>query len=221
MFFKNLDQIPELVQKSGCSIFVVPKNTEINIKNAIYLEPNEKGVITVDSVREILDLLTTKQANARIVVISPADTMNEAASNAFLKNLEEPKENYHFALITDNLYQIIPTVRSRSQIYFQKIKNPLESDVLASPEIKNLAKQLIVAKPQDLPSIAESITKKKDNTRQYALEILGTAIEILYKSYFKTSNSALVQKLPNFITAYENIAKNGHLKIHLIADLLP
>lgn len=222
MFFKNPSQIPELAKNAGCSIFVVPnpENIKIAIKNAIPLEPNEKNVITVDKVREILDLLGTKQTSDRIIIIDPADSMNEAASNAFLKNLEEPKENYHFILITKNLYNIIPTVRSRSQIYFQKIVNPLESEVKTDPKIKDLAKKLITAKPQDLPPIAETIAKKKDNPRQYALEILGTAIEILYKSYFKTGNLALIQKLPYFLAAHKNIANNGHLKIHLIADLL-
>ena len=221
MFFKNINQIPKLAVAAGASIFVVPKNTPITIKNAIPLEPNEKNIITVDNIREILELLNTKQKTDRIILINPAGAMNEAASNALLKNLEEPKANYHFILITDSLSKIIPTVRSRSHIYFLKTENPLESEVEATPKIKELAKKLITAQPKDLPAIAEEIAKKKDNPRQYALEILETSVEILYKSYFKTSNPALAQKLPRFFLAYDNISHNGHLKIHLVADLLP
>jgi len=221
VFFKDLSQIPHLAKTAGCSIFVVPKNTKIELKGAIPITPNEKNVITVDSIREMLELLGTKQTTDRIILINPADAMNEAAANALLKHLEEPKENYHFVLIVDAILKMLKTVRSRSKIYFLKTEKPLEKDVVADKKVKELAKKLIVATPKDLVETAEVIAKKKENPRQYALEILDTAIEILYKSYFKTENLALAKKLPLFIAAYDNISHNGHLKIHLIADLLP
>ena len=55
--------------------------------------------------------------------------------------------------------------------------------------------------------------------RAYALLVLATAIEMLYKSYFITGKDVFVKKLPQFLTAYENIDKNGHIKLHLVADL--
>ena len=220
MFFSDPDQIPELAQKTGCAIFVVPDNTKINLKNALFLEPNEKGHISIDQVREITALLNTKQTSDRFLIIRPADAMNESASNAFLKNLEEPKENYHFILITESPYKLLPTILSRSQIFFLKIANPLEADLSASKDIREIAKKFIAAKPADLPALAEQVAKKKDNARLYALEILATAIEILYKSYFKTNNEVLVHKISPFLKAYENISQNGHLKLHLVADLM-
>ena len=82
-----------------------------------------------------------------------------------------------------------------------------------------LAKRLVVAKPADLPSLADEITKSKDGVRQRAMTVLGTAIEILYKSYYKTGKDVFIKKLPKFLTAYENIDKNGHVKLHIVADL--
>ena len=77
----------------------------------------------------------------------------------------------------------------------------------------------VKAKPADLPAIADEITKGKESSRLLALSILGAAIEILYKSYFKTDKDVFLKKLPKFIEAYENIDKNGHVKLHLVADL--
>jgi hypothetical protein len=50
--------------------------------------------------------------------------------------------------------------------------------------------------------------------------VLGVTIEMLYKSYFKTKNQVFVKKIPKFLEAYSNIEKNGHLKLHLVADLI-
>ena len=42
--------------------------------------------------------------------------MTNSAANAFLKTLEEPPENTHFILLTNNLHTVLPTIRSRSQL---------------------------------------------------------------------------------------------------------
>ena len=76
----------------------------------------------------------------------------------------------------------------------------------------------MTAKAKDLIEIAEKIAKSK-NARLEALEILGLTIEMLYKSYFITKKDVFLKKLPKFLSAYENISKNGHVKLHLVADL--
>ena len=76
-----------------------------------------------------------------------------------------------------------------------------------------------MAKPADLVLIAEEIAKKKDNVRAWALEILGIAIEMLYKTYLINGKDVFLMKLPKFLVAYENISRNGHVKLHLVADL--
>ena len=70
-----------------------------------------------------------------------------------------------------------------------------------------------------LIEIAEEITKVKTNVRTRALAVLGAAIEMLYKTYFITNKIAFAEKLPKFLEAYDSISQNGHIKLHLIADL--
>ena len=83
-----------------------------------------------------------------------------------------------------------------------------------------MAKRLIVAKTDDLIELTEEISKKKDGVRAYALEIVGTAIEMLYKSYFITKKQVFVRKLPRFLELYEKLNMNGHIKLQFIATLL-
>ena len=219
MFFKDANEIQGIASKTGCAVFVVPDNTNVEIKNAIILEPVEKNIITIEQVRDTLHFLNKKQTSEQFVLIRPADLMGEEAANAFLKNLEEPKDHIHFVLITSSPSKLLPTILSRAAIYSLKLHQSIDGDIDADDKIKDIAKRLLVAKSSDLPAIAEEIAKKKDGVREYALKIVGTTIEMLYKSYFKTGKTIFVNKLPKFLTLYNNLEKNGHIKLHLVADL--
>ena len=169
--------------------------------------------------REVITRLNLRQLKDQYIIIRPAEALGDEAANAFLKNLEEPQENVHFILITDEPSRLLPTVLSRSVVYFLRKSLGPDNESIADNNVKALAKRLLVAKPADLPVLADEIVKKKDGVRAYALLVLATAIEMLYKSYFITGKDVFVKKLPQFLTAYENIDKNGHIKLHLVADL--
>ncbi len=218
MFFDEIEKIPEIAKNTNFSIFVMPADTKIGIKNAFYLNPDPKtNKITVDMVREFTSQARTKNIKDRYFIVCPADTMNEAAQNAFLKNLEEPNEHDIFVLVTKNLSALLPTVVSRAQVYVLKTKDTLSSQIDASEDVKSLAKQLIVAKNKDLPKLANQISGKKD--RNYALEVVGTAIDMLYKTFFLTNDTKFLPRLEKLLKLYENIKANGHIKLHIVADL--
>ena len=219
MFFERVDEIIEIARKNGTTIFVVPKDILVEVKNAIILAPEDKSVIAIEQVRNILGQITTRQANDIFIIIRPAETMSEAAANAFLKSLEEPRERVHFLLITDNPSQILPTILSRAAVYFLRNKKSIDGEIVADEKIKALAKRLIVAKPAELVDIAEEISKKKDGVRGYAMEVLGVAIEMLYKSYFVTGKEIFIKKIPKFLAAHEGVSKNGHTKLQIVSNL--
>ena len=75
----------------------------------------EKGVITVESVRNLYEITKTRPHKTRVVVIDFAERMGVPAQNAFLKLLEEPPANTHFFLLTHAPEELLPTIRSRSQ----------------------------------------------------------------------------------------------------------
>lgn len=220
MFFDSIDEIFKIAGKVGCSVFVVPASTPVEIKNAFILEPVEKSVITIEQVRDVLGRLNVKQTGDVFVVIRPAETLGLEAANAMLKNLEEPGDKVHFVLITDKPSLLLPTILSRSAVYFMREKKSLDDPVDADVKILELARRLVVAKNEDLPSIAEEISKKKDGVRAYALSILAAAVEILYKSYFKTGREVFLNKISRFLAAYDAISRNGHVKLHLVVELI-
>ncbi len=220
MFFEAPEEILEISSRIGCGIFVMPKDVKFEIKNAIVLQPEEKTTITIEQVRNVIGALSMRQITDQYVIVRPADALGEEAANAFLKSLEEPKDKVHFILITDAPSRLLPTILSRAAVYFLRQSDMLSGEIKADEKIKGLAKKLMVAKPGELVGLAEEISKKKDGVRAYALEILGVAIEMLYKSYFITGKEVFIKKIPKFLAAYENIERNGHIKLHLVADLI-
>lgn len=219
MFFDSAEQIPEIAEKTGFSVFVLKEAMEIKIKNAIYLRPDERtNKISIESVRNLLTLTSTKKTKPQFFIIESPETMSAEAANAFLKNLEEPKENYHFVFLTKNLSLILPTILSRAQIYFEKNENFLNTPPNFDEKTMDYAKKLIVATESKLPALAKEISDKKN--RNFAIEIVAAAIEISYKSFFKTGDIKFLKKLPNLIELHENITANGNLKLHFVADML-
>ena len=78
-----------------------------------------KKNIAIHQIRELseyLELSAHQEKGKRIVLIEPADSLNQSASNALLKILEEPPENTLFILVTSQAQRLIATIRSRCQL---------------------------------------------------------------------------------------------------------
>lgn len=81
--------------------------------------PDESGKMRSEIViNQIRDMrrdaaVLPNEADGKIYVIEEAEKMNTAAQNAALKLFEEPPENVHFILLTNNPEKLLPTVRSR------------------------------------------------------------------------------------------------------------
>lgn len=77
----------------------------------------EKGSHSVETIRE-LDAwlhLTPQLVGRKVVVLSEAHRMSRAASNGFLKTLEEPPLGSLVIMVTHAPARLLPTIRSRLQ----------------------------------------------------------------------------------------------------------
>jgi DNA polymerase III subunit delta' len=76
-----------------------------------------KTMLTVDEVRRVSHFLSRTNIGAgyRTVIIDPINDMNANASNALLKNLEEPPARTLFILVAHTSGRVLPTIRSRCQ----------------------------------------------------------------------------------------------------------
>ena len=71
--------------------------------------------IRICQVRRVEDVVSRApfEGRCRVVIVEPADGMNETTQNALLKTLEEPPDNVVLILVTDREEMLLPTIRSR------------------------------------------------------------------------------------------------------------
>lgn len=72
--------------------------------------------ISVDQIRALSSFanLSAHSGGYRVVLIHPAEAMNNNSANALLKTLEEPTDKLLFILVTNKPQQLLPTILSRS-----------------------------------------------------------------------------------------------------------
>ena len=57
--------------------------------------------------------MSTHRQGKRVVMLYPAEALNEASANALLKTLEEPPPETVFLLVSNSLDRLLPTILSR------------------------------------------------------------------------------------------------------------
>ena len=75
--------------------------------------------IRVESLREMLEFchMTRSGERGKVVMIYPAEQMNNVTANTLLKTLEEPPPDTRFILATAAAHELLPTIRSRCLVY--------------------------------------------------------------------------------------------------------
>ena len=88
-----------------------------NLDDRGNLKPDAKA-ISVNTVRNMIEKMQMSSMSGqwRVVLIDAVDELTVAAENAILKLLEEPPQHTLFLLVTHQLSNVLPTVRSRARI---------------------------------------------------------------------------------------------------------
>ncbi|OOF36643.1 DNA polymerase III subunit delta' [Rodentibacter heidelbergensis] len=83
------------------------------------LSPIEGKDIGVDQVREINEIVAqhAQQNGNKVVYVKGAERLTEAAANALLKTLEEPRPKTYFLLQADSAASLLATIYSRCQVW--------------------------------------------------------------------------------------------------------
>lgn len=101
-------------QCQSCKLFEAQTHPDF-----LLVEPDEPGkAIGIDKIRQLIVKLALKPQfdKQRVVIISPADSLNNASANAFLKCLEEPSARTCLILLTEKPSRLPATIRSRCQM---------------------------------------------------------------------------------------------------------
>lgn len=116
--FNNFSDDSELESQSNHKNLIyknIHPNFKIIEKNIDEKTKKEKNYITVDQIRNLETYIyqSSSLSLPKIILIDNVDHLNLNAANCLLKFLEEPKKNTYFFLLSNQLFSLLPTIRSR------------------------------------------------------------------------------------------------------------
>ncbi|NLG39805.1 MAG: DNA polymerase III subunit [Fibrobacter sp.] len=164
----------------GSSAKTVEEFTQVYIQKIIenpysidYL--SAAAEISVDLIRSLTGRFSLKNDRVRCVIIAEADRMNESASNALLKTLEEVPPNTYFILTTSSKEQLLQTIRSRCL--------SIHLPPLSSEEVRDLASQYVnIPISDDVLGLSQGSVGRAIYYASKATELQDLALEFLESS---------------------------------------
>lgn len=159
--------------------------------------------LSVDEIRRIGEFLSTTpgEAACRVVIIDPADAMNQNAANALLKILEEPPSFAHIFLISHTPGSLLPTIRSRCQmVHFTPLAHAQAGEVLKGllPRIAEPEREVLLQLAGGSPGLAYYL---HGQDMLHIMEELHQFVDALPKV-----SPAALKELMGFVTGKQALA---------------
>ncbi len=180
------------------------------------MQPDEKGIISIDTVRTLYQQTRSKRAHHQAVVVDHAEVMGIEAQNAYLKLLEEPRPGVTFILTTSNLEALLPTITSRVQTVAMHTVAPrvLQAWVQAQKKLapQDLAQLLFVA--QGRPGIAATLLRD-DQAFAHHRALMQHAKQLLSASPYErlAALNDLAKNKPDMIATLEAMSRMVHMQL--------
>ena len=175
--------------------------TKAKIENLSIKSPPQ---IRLNQIKEIIEFIAKKpfEAERSIVIIEDIETMNESASNALLKTLEEPRTGL-FILITQRPEKLLSTIRSRCQVVpFTRLNDNEVNKIIQKLEVVKEINEIPREKIQDLIAFSNGSPGKYITNLQYWVDISSA---LKQKLEVKLTNKIEILKLAKEITDELNI----------------
>lgn len=227
----------------ACSFSEAILNTKLELTaNVLLINPD--GVwIKREQIDEIKDKFATKAiiGKSKVYIINGAEKLNQAASSALLKFLEEPEPNITAILVTENVNQVLETIRSRCVpvplVHKRKsedvLLNKLKNELFISNECNLTEEQL-----SEIINFIEYVDKYKIKTILHLKKLLKTfkfekeemtllfnVMLLFYKDVLEYKTLSKVSIFADYIAKVQNICNNNSneqliAKIKLIIEVL-
>ena len=120
------------------------------------------GIIKTERIRELVRNFSQSgmEGNKQVFIICDADKMHVNAANSLLKVIEEPQSEIYVFLLTADEHLILPTIKSRTQIFhFRKNQAALQHQLEEAGLIKSQA-ELLAAYSQTQEEADQLVSNK-------------------------------------------------------------
>jgi DNA polymerase-3 subunit delta' len=169
------------------------------------------NTIKIEQIRAMIAELaqTGIEGEKRVFILQSIELLSQGAANALLKFIEEPQSNVYFFFITNQIGQVLPTVRSRTQIiHFEKNKQFLAENLKKS--------DILPSKADLLAEITNDFTDAVALSEQSWFNNGEQVIKQWVADLFSGKSEVFVEVGANFVAIFDDKAKQK-LAFKLIA----
>ncbi|MCL2371335.1 hypothetical protein FWC63_01145 [Candidatus Saccharibacteria bacterium] len=172
MFLDSNANLKDIAGRFSCTIFfgdpeLMAKQFPASPRTMIFEKDAKKSGITVDVSQELvrlnIALAASTDESPNFLIVKNAELLNANASNALLKTLEEARQ--HFVLLASPRAQILPTILSRSAVFYL-------------PATKSPSKKALDTAKLNIVEMAAAVDKKPE----LALEVLNVLAQMIASS---------------------------------------
>ena len=168
-----------------------------------------KTEYSIEQIKEIVRETAIYQPYKRIYVLENFNLSSQEAQNAFLKTLEENKNNIQFILTALSIHQLLPTIISRVKVINLNKNIKLQID----KEIEKIFEDFIKNNSMDILNLNEINIRSKTK----ALELLNQIIVFFRNRIHKDKNAIIILKK---ILSIKPLLENNNLNPQLTIDNL-
>ena len=191
-------------QCGACNLLKAGNHTDLSVIKA------ENAIIKVGQIRKLSSdvVLTASKNQHKVIIIEEAEKMNASSANALLKTLEEPPQKVLIILTTNEIGQLLPTIKSRC------VKINIKP---ASYEVANQWLMTQVSASADDISIAQFLTS---NSPLLARSVLCNNVIDDVKQMVNDMEELKQQTVALLDVSKKWLANNWHLNLNFIAVIL-
>ena len=186
----------------------------------------------IDDIREMRERVVLQPVEGRykIYILDEAHQLTDAAWNALLKLIEEPPPHLVFVFCTTELSKVIPTVRSRCQVFafarprlpelMQVLERISKAEEIEAPEpALGLIARAARGSFRDAVSLLDQLSSATERklTVQAVLQLLGVIEE---DALFRLIDLVVAGDTAGALVAIEELSSQGQDLGRLIGDLL-
>lgn len=152
-----------------------------------------------------------------VVIVHGVESFSLEAANRLLKVLEEPPKQTIFLLLTHSLATVLPTIRSRCQVFtFTKVKQSILESFIDSLKVETKQKNIIMTIANGRPGVALRMSTDKKFYKQQE-RLVVDAVSLLTEPY--STACIRVKKLLSSAKGYAD-RQNGTKQLYGIWEFI-
>ena len=205
--FNFISKVLKIIDNNNYNshIGLLHKNSHPNIRyiTRSYDETKDKTseYISIDQIRGLNNFINQSSFNniPKFIIFDSADYFNKNSSNSLLKILEEPSNNTYFILISHQLSNILPTIRSRCiKFYFNKPSKDIFHEIMKNENIDINKDNIdfLYLLSNGSPGITIKISSDKMN------DLYNSIVDIT--NYKKNDLSKKIYDLSEYVSSFSN-----------------